>query len=200
MGISRPCIASKFLSLFSAGRPPLPWSLADCINEVLLEQDIQSVGVAGSLCPSVLTACGYDAPDRKINAGSIFSRWDEGIQWSYCIDDSPGNHPQPSLYLPVEVYFGEGAYRFINSEALFIDLPFSHRNVGAKWFPILYELNFNLIFLGFLQNYDGPDDVLEILKTLPFDIEEYSDQVKYSEKSEELMYRLIVAKRRASTT
>jgi hypothetical protein len=200
---SRPWIGPRFLSLFSSGRPPLPWNLADRINETLQQNDIRSVGVTGSLCPSVITACGYGAPDREINAGSPHSRWDEGIQWNSVMDDSPGmekDHPWGNLFLPVKVWFGEGLSRFFDSEALFIDLPFSHRNVGAEWFPALKRLEFKLIFLGFLEGYEGPADALATLKSLPFTTEEFVGTVKFSETGQELTYRLVVAKRIGEVT
>src|SRR5205807_8826741 len=73
----RPYIAPRFASLFGSGRPALPWVIADTINIVLADHQIEGVGVTGSLCPSVLTAIGYGAPDRAINAFVFHSRWGE---------------------------------------------------------------------------------------------------------------------------
>jgi hypothetical protein len=71
----RPYIAPSFASLFASGRPALPWEIADTINIMLANHQIESIGVTGSLCPSVLTAIGYGAPERKINAFAYYSQW-----------------------------------------------------------------------------------------------------------------------------
>jgi len=197
---SRPLDAGKFVSIFSTGRPTLPWGIANTINLLMAEQNINSVGVTGSLCPSVLTAMGYGAPDREVNACACYSRWDKAIQLSYVIEDSPGmeqKHRYPDPYLPVKVRFPESPGSFFRSEAVFIDLPFSHRCVQLD--PVfLEETTFKLIFLGFLENYDGPTDILEHVKSSGYELEEISEKVAYVEKKEELLYRLIIAKGRSS--
>jgi hypothetical protein len=169
--------------------------MADQINQTLLQHNVHSIGVTGSLCPSVLTAVGYGAPDRRINAYAFLSRWDEGTGWNYVLADSPGmekDHPWSNPYLPVEVDFWDGATPFFNSEAMFIDLPFSHGNVNLH-LSSFEDRHPRLLMLGFLESYDGPDDVLEFARSNEYQFEEVTYKVAYAEKSEELVYRLIIA-------
>ncbi len=192
---SRPWIGPRFLSLFGAGRPALSWELADHINQLLVEENIQSIGVTGSLCPSVLTAVGYGAPDREINAYAFNSRWSEGVGWNCVVEDSPGMEkevPWSNPYLPVEVNFWDGATPFFTSEAMFIDLPFSHNAVHLR-LSSFEGYHPRLLLLGFLESYDGPEDVLEFAKANGYEFEEMAGRVTYAEKSEELSYRLITA-------
>ena len=77
--MNRHWIGPRYASLFSWGRPPLPWDLADLIHGELAAHQVSSVGVTGSICPSVLTAFGYDAPEREINIFANHSRRDDGM-------------------------------------------------------------------------------------------------------------------------
>ncbi len=193
--MTRPWIAPRYGSLFSWGRPPLPWDLADLINAELQTHQVSSVGVTGSICPSVLTAVGYGAPGREINVFAYASRWSEHIGWSNVIADSPGmelDHPWSDPYLPVHPHFWDGATPFFRSEALFADLPFDHPCVRLKQ-QFLREHHYKVILLGFLEGHDGPDDMLRWAEARGYGIAEHRDTLREREKRIELEYRLVVA-------
>lgn len=192
----RPWIAPRFASLFTCSRPPLSWNMADQISGLLDVHQILSIGVTGSLAPSVLTTLAYGNPERQVNAFASSSTWDEVQGWSCMLGDSPGmekTHPSGNPYLPVEnVRIWDGAYPFFRSEALFVDLPFSHPAVRLK-LEHLNEFKYRLVLLGFLESYDGPLDVLGWLESRGFKTEEHVDSIKDVERSLKLSYRLVVA-------
>lgn len=195
-----PHIAVQYLSLFNWGRPPLPWDLADFISTTLAAQSINElgVGVTGSLCPSVLTAMAYGAPDRLVNAFAFKSQWSEGEGWNCVIEDSPGmenDTPWAKNYLPFKnIRFWDGASPFFHSEALFIDLPFSHECVQLK-LDFLKPNKHRLLLLGFLQDHMGPDDVLEWAKQHGYQLQEHIAVIENIEQSKKLTYKLMIARK-----
>jgi hypothetical protein len=195
-----PHIAVRYLSLFSWGRPPLPWGLADKINIALREHDIASVGVTGSLCPSVLTALAYGSPEREVNAFNYKSRWSDGTGWNCVLDDSPGmelDAPRAKPYLPVSsVHFWDGATPFFYSQALFVDLPFEHSHVRLK-IDHLNGFDHRLLMLGFLDEHDGPVDVLDWAMSKGYEVSEHAEKITNVEKSMSLVYRLKIVRKPA---
>lgn len=198
--VTQPYIGPRYCSLFGWGRPPLPWNLADKINLVLNKHQIMRVGVTGSLCPSVLVALGDGAPDRKIHAYVNYSRWDDAESWNYMIEDSPGmeaDHPWAKVYLPVDFNLWDGATPFMAfTDAIFTDLPLSHRAVG------LGHVRFNperhrLLLMGFLERYAGPDDVLQWAREHDYTLSTFSDTIHCVETEESLTYQLVIAERLA---
>ena len=191
-------IGVQHLSLFYTGRPALPWDIADIISTSLADADVDElgVGVTGSLCPSVLTALSYGAPERKVNAFAFTSAWSEGEGWNIVIDDSPGMEnevPWAKRYLPSNnIHFWDGATLFFHSEALFIDLPFSHRCVELKIDFLRPERN-RLLMLGFLEEHDGPEDMLVWAEKNDYQFEEHIAEVKNVEYNKQLSYKLIIA-------
>ena len=194
--MNRPWIGPRYASLFSWGRPPLPWDLADLIHAELAAHQVSSVGVTGSICPSVLTALGYAAPGREINIFANHSRWDDCIGWNNVVEDSPGmekSHPWSDPYLPVKAHFWDGATPFFRSEALFVDLPFSHHCVRLKM-KFLDEHQYKVILLGFLEGHDGPEDLLRWATEQGYTICEHrGEKLFYREQRIELEYRLAIA-------
>lgn len=191
-------IAPRFLSLFGWGRPPLPWSIADTIAELLQKHGVARIGVTGSLSPSVLVAIGYGDPKRQVNAFARSSLWEEGMGWNDVIEDSPNmelSRPWANPYLPTEnVHFWDGASPFFYSDALFVDLPFSHPQVGLK-IEHLKDQEYRLILCGFLESHDGPTDVLDWCASNGYATKEHAGVITNVEKSESLTYRLVAATR-----
>ena len=109
--------------------------------------------------------------------------------------------PKIDPYLPVNVSFWDGASPFFDSEALFVDLPFSHRSVGLKIAHLnVREAPYKILMFGFLDRHDGPTDALEWAVSNGYQCEEYSSQVKHAEKSERFIYRLTVARKALAAT
>ena len=196
---NRPYIGAQYTSLFYSGRPALPWDIADVISVILAEADIDElgVGVTGSLCPSVLTTLAYDAPERKVNAFAFTSAWSKGVGWNSVIEDSPGMEeevPWANMHLPSKnIHFWDGATPFFHSEALFIDLPFSHRCVGLNIKSLRPSRN-RLLMLGFLEEHDGPEDILDWAKHNNYQLEEHKSEIENVEYDKTFAYKLIVAK------
>lgn len=194
---ARPYIAPQFASLFWSGRPAIPWEIADIINIVLAEHNIQSIGVTGSLHPSIAAAIGYGAPDRHINAFAFKSAWDDGIGWNNVIDDSPGmedTHPAANQYLPSHLLLWDGATPFFRSEAIFADLPFSHSLVGLD-LKHLDTREYRLMLLGFMAEHEGPHDLMKWLDDHHYLLVDYHGNTHVPEGPGSLAYRLVVATR-----
>ena len=189
----RPLIGPRFSSLFGYFRPPIRWDTADKISEQLGLVNARSVGVTGSLSPSVLTACGYGDSNREVNAYARYSGWDEVVGYSHVREDSDGEDtewPAASHYLPVaNVHFWDGASPFFWSDCLFIDLPFNHPAVGLKldW---LKKRKHKLVMLGFFEGHDGPNDVREWLEHQDYFIQENTEVFDLSESGAKNSYKL----------
>lgn len=196
---NKPYIGLRYLSLFNWGRPPLPWDIADIISQTLDDAAIDQlgVGVTGSLCPSVLTALAYGAPERKVNAFAFTSAWSKGESWNCVIDDSPGMDkevPWANTYLPSKnIRFWDGATPFFHSEALFVDLPFSSECVELE-LKFLSPVRNRLIMLGFLQDHARPDDVFNWVKQHNYKLEEFDSTIASVEYGKSLRYKLIIAR------
>lgn len=194
---NRPWIGPQFASLFCWGRPPIPWDIADKLSMLLKEHAIANIGVSGSLSPSILTAVAFDAPDRHINTFAFVSMWNEAAGWDYVIEDSPGmeeTHPWATYYLPAtnkRLHFCEGATPFFASEALFVDLPFSHRAMHLKLNSL--RDNYKLVLLGFLEGHDGPMDLLEWVGRNGYSTDEVVASIENAETGQSLHYRLVSA-------
>jgi hypothetical protein len=195
-------VASRFLSIFSWGRPPVPWDIADWINYEVSKHEIKSIGVTGSLSPSVITSSGFDNP-IEINAfAKSYALWKEGIDWKYVIEDSPGMEktvPWPNPYLPVDFDLWDGATPFFDSEAIFTDLPFSHHlvdlNMGFLDEGPYAETGrpYKLILMGFLEGHEGPGDILNWAQSRGYVTTEHRAPITNWETVQELVYRLVVA-------
>ena len=194
-----PYIAQRHLSLFTWGRPPIPWGIADIISNTLKEHNIKDVGLTGSLSPSIIVALGCENKERLINAFASRSLWDEGTGWNYMIEDSPGMEkdlPFINTFLPsINLDIWDGATPFFGSNALFIDLPLSHPsvNLDIKW---INERDHELLFLGFLEEYSGPLDVKEWALKKGYEFKVHKEKIFNEEDSKSLEYTLVICSNR----
>ncbi|MFO1303176.1 MAG: hypothetical protein U1F54_05555 [Burkholderiales bacterium] len=191
--MNRPWVAPRYLSLFGWSRPPLPWEIADEVAVALDTAKVESVGITGSLSPSVLASVGYGS-ERKLNAYAFDSSWSEGMGWNCVIEDSPGMEetcPWAQQHLPRSALFWDGPTPMLDSQALFVDLPFDHRAVRVK-LEALKTGSYRLVLLGFLEDHAGPHDVHDYFTQLGFTWREAIETVKSAELSSKLQYRLLV--------
>jgi len=183
------------------GRPPIPSELAEVVVTTLDKWRIGRVGVVGSMSPSVLTTLAYTEtpPRREVSGFAPEGFWDDLVAWNYGLDELDTNSDEElqalstSRFLPFNsIDIWDGATPFFESEALFIDLPFSHRCVrlDAKW---LERRPHPVIFLGFLERHEGPADILAWVTQKGYTVESHTATIRNGEKRRKLKYTLCVA-------
>lgn len=193
----RPWVGPQFAPWFASSRPQICWETADYINYFLKKHNITSIGVTGSLSPSVLISLAYGNDEREVNGFYSKGMWDEIDGWNYVIGDSPGmekTHPFAEFNIPFneQITVWDGASPFFHSEAIFSDLPFSHKCVRLDM-KFLKDKPYKVIVLGFLEGYEGPQDVYEFYENNDeYEMRKESFSVSFSEKDIKLKYQVIV--------
>lgn len=194
-------IGVRNVSHFTVGRPPIPWALADLIANTLDKHHCDTVGIGGSMHPSILVACGFERPDRELNAWATRSMWNEAICWNLNKEDSEppedDDWPWANTALPLNdknVRFPEGASAMLRGAALFLDLPFYSELLQLDLSALdRWGWEDKLLLLGFLEGHDGPDDVLEWSKQKDHLHEEFCYVITNTEARTTLEYKLIIA-------
>lgn len=192
----RPYIGQKHASYFVSSRPQISWELADYIYYLLEEQKIKEIGCTGSMCASVLIALAYGDAKRQVNGFTSKDMWHEIGGWNHMLEDSPGmekNYPYAKFNIPFhqQINIWDGASPFFYSEAIFCDLPFSHRCVNLK-LKHLTDKAYKIIILGFLQSYEGPDDVLNYFQNNShYKMTKKIFKIDFIENNKNLNYELV---------
>lgn len=188
-------LATRFASLYTWGRPPIPGEAADRIAALTRKYKVSRALVLGSCCPSVLTALCFGDPDREIRMVDMESRWWEG--YGCFLEDSsdPDFYPHYDAWLPSKRIFAMSEWSWSSrlGEMIFIDLPGSSKFVNADLSRVLTGVNPRLVVLGFMQGRPGPDDLEAVLRERDWEMNEADFGSINCETNESMHYRLVAA-------
>ena len=109
-----------------------------------------------------------------------------------------GTVPWADKFIPVEnFHLWEGASPFFRSDALFLDLPFTHRVVDLD-IKFINKHEHSVVLLGFLEGYAGPDDVKAWAVEGGYAFEQHQEAIHNQEDDSDLTYTLLIATRQAT--
>lgn len=191
-------LSTRFGSLYTWGRPPIPGQAADLLAALANKVRIRSALVLGSCCPSVLTALSYGDPERDIRMIDMQSRWWEGYGCFLEDSDDPVQYPAYDSWLPSKRIYAmtEWVWSPRLGEMIFTDLPGSSPMVNADLAGVLTAVAPRLVVMGFMQGRPGPRDLEATLRDGPWDLAEATFQSINCETGETMAYRIVAGTRR----
>lgn len=188
-------LATRFASLYSWGRPPIPGEAADLLAALACKYQVKGALVLGSCCPSVLTALSFGDPERQIRMVDMKSRWWEG--YGFFLEDvsDPDRYPRYESWLPSKRIYAMSEWSWSPrlGEMIFVDLPGSSNLVNVELDRVLRAVRPRLVTLGFMQGRPGPDDLESVLREHDWTISEAAFRAVNHETGESMHYRLVAA-------